>query len=159
MVFSENGIIEKAKIAKNTIEEAIKEEQEGLNNILEEYNNLLENNKQYQINVQSNLITYNESLKEFPIIYNIICMKDGKTIYKDIEMITIGKAGNNDNIITINDIPSGTTLTIESIYYGASYNLLSEKNKTINLVKDNSEVQTVNFKYDYNGKIIRNCGI
>ena len=39
LVFSENGIIEKAKIAKNTIEEAIKEEQEGLNNILEEYNN------------------------------------------------------------------------------------------------------------------------
>ena len=57
------------------------------------------------------------------------------------------------------NVPSETTITIQPIYCGASYNLASEPAQTITLEADNSAIQTVNFEYNYNGKIIANKGI
>lgn len=146
MVFGEFGLINQAMIAKNMTENSVAEEQEKLNKLLEE----LANEKEYTINIDSNLLTYNQSLGEFTIIYSVIGKIGENTIYEDLVNVTVDKAESNLTTINVN-LPEGTVLTIQPIYYSPNYDLLSNEIVTINIT---DSLNVISFSYEYNGQII-----
>lgn len=157
VVLGEGGLVDRAQQAKNLTEQAALEEQEALNSLLSEYDDILAEDKEYNISIQSNIVTYNESLGEFPIIYSITGTKDGEKVYENMVMVNVAKSGINDNNINVKGILTGTTLTITPIYYSPNYDLLSDNTQTIEI--NETESKTIEFKYEYNGKIIGNSGI
>jgi type II secretory pathway pseudopilin PulG len=157
VVLGEGGLVDRAQQAKNLTEQAALEEQKALNSLLSEYDDILAEDKEYNISIQSNIVTYNESLGEFPIIYSITGTKDGEKVYENMLMVNVTKSGVNDNNTNVRGIPTGTALTITPIYYSPNYDLLSENTQTIEF--NETESKTVEFKYEYNGKIIGNSGI
>lgn len=157
VVLGEGGLVDRAQQAKNLTEQAALEEQKALNSLLSEYDDILAEDKEYNISIQSNIVTYNESLGEFPIIYSITGTKDGEKVYENMLMVNVTKSGINDNSTNVRGIPTETTLTITPIYYSPNYDLLSENTQTIEF--NETESKTVEFKYEYNGKIIGNSGI
>lgn len=157
VVLGEGGLVDRAQQAKNLTEQAALEEQEALNSLLSEYDDILAEDKEYNISIQSNIVTYNESLGEFPIIYSITGTKDGEKVYENMLMVNVTKSGINDNSTNVRGIPTGTTLTITPIYYSPNYDLLSDNTQTIEF--NEIEGKMVEFKYEYNGKIIGNSGI
>lgn len=157
VVLGEGGLVDRAQQAKNLTEQAALEEQEALNSLLSEYDDILAEDKEYNISIQSNIVTYNESLGEFPIIYSITGTKDGEKVYENMLMVNVTKSGINYNNTNVRGIPTGTTLTITPIYYSPNYDLLSDNTQTIEF--NETESKTVEFKYEYNGKIIGNSGI
>lgn len=157
VVLGEGGLVDRAQQAKNLTEQAALEEQEALNSLLSEYDDILAEDKEYNISIQSNIVTYNESLGEFPIIYSITGTKDGEKVYENMLMVNVTKSGINDNSTNVRGIPTETTLTITPIYYSPNYDLLSDNTQTIEF--NETESKTVEFKYEYNGKIIGNSGI
>ena len=164
MTIGDNGIITIAQETARKANEMEKSTQEDINELEQESVNdmtkpVLPAGQDYEIKIQSNVVMYNESFGEFPVIYSIKGVKNGENVYDDMVLLTMGKTGNNDNNIMVFNVPSETTITIQPIYCGASYNLASEPTQTITLEADNSAIQTVNFEYNYNGKIIANKGI
>ena len=158
-------LFDTAKEAVDRTNEKVAITQDIVDDLLGKFDNMLDEDNaedpqlSMQLNIQSNLVTYNESLGEFPIVYSIIGKKGEEIIYEDIVLVTISKSGSTDNNIRIDNIPSDVTLTIEPIYYGPNYNLVGDTTKTIEITKNNTQMQTIGLEYEYNGKIIGSKGI
>ena len=157
IALGDNGLIKQAELAKKLSENSTTHEMDAMANLVAYMNEVRGGNngqveKGYGITINSNLTTYNQSLGEFTAIYSIAGTKDGETVYQDMISITASKAGIQSTKLNI-DVPAGTTLRIETIYYGASYDLTSGNNQTVEISEENPE-QTVTFSYEYNGKLV-----
>ena len=157
MAFGDNGLLKQAELAKDLSGNSTTYESEAMANLVAYMNkvrgeNSGESENGYVITINSNLTTYNQSLGEFTAIYSIVGSKDGETVYQDMMSITASKAGTQSTKLNV-DAPAGTTLTIETIYYGASYDLTSGNTQRVEITEGSSE-QTVTFSYEYNGKLV-----
>ena len=151
MAFGDNGLLKDLSGNSTTYEsEAMANLVAYMNKVRGENSGESENG--YVITINSNLTTYNQSLGEFTAIYSIVGSKDGETVYQDMMSITASKAGTQSTKLNV-DAPAGTTLTIETIYYGASYDLTSGNTQRVETTEGSSE-QTVTFSYEYNGKLV-----
>lgn len=152
-ILGKYGLINQASITKNTAENFVASGQENIDKILNEYTSIMDENQynNYTIDIDSNLITYNQSLGESNIIYKVVGKIGEKTVYENLINGIVDTAGNN--MIQANiDLLVGTTLTIQPVYYSPSYDLISDETVTIEMTSNNT--QTVNFNYEYNGKLI-----
>lgn len=108
-----------------------------------------EKEKTGNLKIKTQITEFAKNLGNVQISYNIKAESNGKEIYNNIESVSCDDAG--EKVIQIENIPIGATVTVISVYNTQSYQLKSDKNVTLSL-KD--EVTNVNFLYEYDNKMI-----
>ena len=150
------GIINFTKQAKNDWEDSANQTKNDINNLIADLSKEYEF-KNYSVQLDFNIKSYESTLGEFPIVCNVTGKKNGQTIYSDIAEVKITKPG----ISSINlDVyaPEGTILTVSEVYGGANYNLTTQKEINHELV-DETQVTKYAFEHQYNYKLIQNASL
>ena len=96
MTIGDNGIITIAQETARKANEMEQSTQEDINELEQEIVNdmtkpVLPAGQDYEIKIQSNVVMYNESFGEFPVIYSIKGVKNGENVYDDMVLLTMGK--------------------------------------------------------------------
>ncbi len=78
-------------------------------------------------------------------VFDVEAVLDGNVVYSNVVSITFTEAGQKKTILE--GIPVGAEVTVEEVYSGASYTLVSEGTQTATIVAN--EVASVAFTNDY----------
>lgn len=149
-LFGENGIITKAQLAKMKYEEAEKKEKEMLDSIFKE--NEKEDTETYQIKINTEALSFNETLGTFTVVIEYLAEKNGIEYENDIVEIKISNIEKNTTNLEIS-APKGSDLILSNVYCSPNYDLKSESRISKKL--DNvEEIFEFDFTYEYNGKVI-----
>lgn len=75
-----------------------------------------------KLNIVKTLQNYNESLGQTTFVFQITGVdKNGVIRYEEVESMTFSAAGSN--MVTLEQIPAGLTVTVKEVYSGASYTI------------------------------------
>lgn len=152
VIFGDNGLLQQAKNAKELGETSVESTYKNMNETLTELLDKL-NPSEYLFKIQSNLTTFNQTLGSFPIYYSVVAKVDGTIVYEDLIEGKISNLGSNEVKVKKN-LPAGTIITIQPVYFNPNYNLTSDQTINIEIKADNQEERIANFSYEYNGMII-----
>ena len=106
------------------------------------------------VTIHKSLDTYNMSLSETSFVFKVTAYKDysavdrelgRQLVYSNLATLTFNEAGADE--LTIEGIPAGAEVTIEEVYSGATYKLVSDRVQ--NVVIDNHETAVVTFENTY----------
>ena len=118
--------------------------------------NPLNENTAYQLEIITDLTSYNTSLGECPIIYSVIGENNGKIVYDNVVNVTFDSAGQKPMLLDIK-VPAGTIITVKQIYSGGSYYLYSDESISKELVAN--DVNSFEFYNEYDEMAIYSTGI
>ena len=101
------------------------------------------------LEIQKTLKTFNSTLGGATCIFRIEAEKDG-IVYSDVKSIVFDGAGTK-SITIAKKIPAGAVVTITEVYSGASYEIISDTEKTQTIIAD--EAVSVDFTNDYDERL------
>lgn len=101
------------------------------------------------LEIQKTLKTFNSTLGGATCIFRIEAEKDG-IVYSDVKSIVFDGAGTK-SITIAKKIPAGAVVTITEVYSGASYEIISDPEKTQTIIAD--EAVSVDFTNDYDERL------
>lgn len=101
------------------------------------------------LEIQKTLKTFNSTLGGATCIFRIEAEKDG-IVYSDVKSILFDGAGTK-SITIAKKIPAGAVVTVTEVYSGASYEIISDPEKTQKIIAD--EAVSVDFTNDYNDRL------
>ncbi|MCI8309665.1 MAG: hypothetical protein HFJ45_05675 [Clostridia bacterium] len=104
----------------------------------------------YNIDINVNVATYNETLGSFPVVFNVTGKYQDEMNYNNIVYATVNKSGLNNVQLAV-ELPKSTVLTIEEIYTGNSISVVEGETLSEFELIDDGEVYTCYFENDYNG--------
>ena len=78
--------------------------------------------------IKKRLTAYNATFKGADFVFQVEAQKDGKPVYSDVVSLAFDAPG--EKSLQIDGIPAGATVTVEEIYTGASYSLVSDPVQT-----------------------------
>lgn len=78
--------------------------------------------------IRKRLTAYNATFKGADFVFQVEAQKDGKPVYSDVVSLAFDAPG--EKSLQIDGIPAGATVTVEEIYTGASYSLVSDPVQT-----------------------------
>lgn len=111
--------------------------------------------------IRKSLLRYNESLGPVMFVFKITAVLDGETVFSDVRSLAFGAPGERE--IVVEGIPVGAEVTVEEIYTGQSYELVSEGVQTVTIIPQEEEEEegppTVEFINDYNDRLIPQVGV
>lgn len=155
-IVAKGGIIDFTKQSKDNWEDTANETKNDISNLIADLNEEFEF-KNYSVQLNFNVKSYEATLGEFPIICNVTGKKNGKAVYSDIAEVKITKPGISSVDLVVY-APEGTNLTVSEVYGGANYNLTTQKDINYELV-DETQITKYEFEHEYNYKLIGNSSL
>ena len=153
-LLGEHGIITKAKEASRNMVDASRREEELMDNLLNELlkvengEDITNPDKADYCNLKINmqLESYNTTLGEFPIIFQVTATSNQEIIYNDTVEMQMDETGKKT--IELEKVgPEGSNVNVKVVYAGINYNLTTSKDTSVTLSK--STTAEVNYKERY----------
>ena len=171
LLFGDSGIIKMAQEAANKTQQSADKDQadldelnkyltsgnwEGTNSPTDPENPPVQT-IDAKVQIQVNVVDFNSNVEEFSTVYKIIGKCNNSVVYENIVLIKVNEQERHPIINIVANVPKGTVLTVESVYPGASYQLMTEQ--IVEKTLDENETVECNFEYKYCGKLIKNDGM
>lgn len=111
------------------------------------------------LEIQKNLISYNETFGSAYFVFRIEAVKEGENVYSDVVSLNFKEAG--EKKLLVSHIPAGAEVTVTEIYSGASYTAVSGKEQSAVILAEGTEGNpvSVSFENEYDKRLNSGSGI